>query len=663
MTHPWLQRIADAEAFALLCRDDRVELRVGTPLDALPEPLAGEVMAALPYRTIAERGLACVDDGAPLLAFAVTWVDSLPVEEALAFLPAAAPDLTEGGFDLDDGEYAKIVRQVVAEDIGGGTGSNFVIRRTWRARIADFTRWGAAAVFRGLLRAERGAYWTFLLHSRGRTLLGATPESQARLDSGIAAMNPISGTYRYPPGGPTARGLRAFLADRKETEELFMVADEELKTMARICDGGGRLRGPWLRPMSRLAHTEYIIDGPTALGPAAVLRATLPAPTVTGSPLAAACRVIAEREGTGRGYYGGAVALLAPGSLDSALTIRTAEIAPDGAVTIAVGATLVRHGDPAAEAAETRAKAAALVAAFKGENAATVLPKLPRVDRALRRRNAGLSPFWLGRPVRLKPLAGRVLIIDNEDDFTAMLARLIEVLGLRVDLGTKLRDGYDAVVLGPGPGDPRDRSDPRIDRLHEIARRLLAERTPTLAVCLGHQVLADELGLPIRRLTRPAQGEPRRIPGFGQVGFYNTFVAVCGPAEGVPNHRMNAIHVTTVRDGVREPIGILRDAATGAVHAMRIGRARSIQFHVESVLTEHGPAILRRLLAEILVAPTAGPGAGRYRTDGGCRPGSSGSPERLFKWIFTERENQHEPNTVFQPHSGKTSDNASDHQG
>jgi phenazine biosynthesis protein phzE len=648
MTHPWLHRIAEAGAYALLCRDDRVELRTGVALDRIPERIESEVMAALPYRMIAERGLACVDDGAPLLAFAVTGTDSLPVPEALALLPRDEARLV-GGFDVSDADYEEIVRRVVAEDIGGGTGSNFVIRRDYRAHVSGFS---PLAAFGRLLRAERGAYWTFLLHCRGRTLLGATPESQARLDSGIAAMNPISGTYRYPPGGPTARGLRRFLADRKETEELFMVADEELKTMARICDGGGRLRGPWLRPMSRLAHTEYIIDGPTRLGPAEVLRATLPAPTVTGSPLAAACRTIAAREGTGRGYYGGAVALLGPGSLDSALTIRTAHIEPDGSVVIGVGATLVRHSEPAAEAAETRAKAAALVAALGGEQAATVPPKLPALERALRRRNAGLSPFWLGRPVRLRPLSGRVLIIDNEDDFTAMLARLTEALGLRVDVRSQLRDGYDAVVLGPGPGDPRDRGDPRIDRLHEIARRLLAERTPTLAVCLGHQVLADVLGLTIRRLARPAQGEPRHVPGFGRVGFYNTFTAVCDTVRRPPGHRMNPIRtlpassmtsLTTVGDGVREPIGVLRDAHTGAVHAMRTGRARSIQFHVESVLTEHGPAILRRLLAEILVAPPGGPGPAQYRVDGGCRPGSSGSPERLFKSIFAAQENHRRP--------------------
>ena len=76
-------------------------------------------------------------------------------------------------------------------------------------------------------------------------------------------MNPISGTYRYPPAGPDLPGVMEFLADRKETDELYMVVDEELKMMARICAEGGRVVGPYLKEMARLAHTEYFIEGHT----------------------------------------------------------------------------------------------------------------------------------------------------------------------------------------------------------------------------------------------------------------------------------------------------------------------------------------------------------------------------------------------------------------
>ncbi|WP_238015663.1 anthranilate synthase family protein [Dactylosporangium sp. AC04546] len=608
-------------AFALLCRGrgDRLEILTGPPVAAASVaalPTADRpVFAAVPYRQITERGMPCADDGAPLLAFSVERHTSLPLAAALSWLPSDPAALGAGRFDLDDDAYAALVRAVVAGEIGRGTGSNFVLRRTFRASLGPDPARAALALFRRLLVSERGAYWTFLVHCEGRTLVGASPECQAGLRAGVATMNPISGTYRYPPGGPTAAGLRAFLADRKESDELFMVVDEELKTMARICDGGGRVRGPWLRPMSRLAHTEYRIEGPTRLDPRAVLLETLPAPTVAGSPLAAACRVIADHEPDGRGYYGGAVALIGRDWLDSALLIRTAEISADGSVRVSAGATLVRHSDPAAEAAETRAKAAALVDPPPSVRywKAPAGPADEGMGTMLAARNEGLSRFWRGLSSTWpdERLAGaRILVVDAEDDFTAMLARLLEALGtvVRVErYDTAKPDDHDAVVLGPGPGDPGDAGDPRIARLRELARERLTTGAPLLAVCLGHQVVAAELGLAVRRLPRPEQGVQRVVAPYGRVGFYNTFTAV-SPADVL----------TSPLTG--RSVRVTRDPATGVVHALAAPGVRSMQFHVESVLTEHGPAILRRMLAGVL-APDA-PG-GRPN---GCSPRSSTSP-------------------------------------
>src|SRR5580704_3811295 len=110
-----------------------------------------------------------------------------------------------------------------------------------------------------------------------------------------------------------------------------MVVDEELKMMAKVCDRGGQVEGPQIREMARLAHTEYFIRGRTRLGGAQILRETMFAPTVTGSPLENACRVVARYEPTGRGYYGGVVALFSQGqdggpTMDSGIMIRTADI-------------------------------------------------------------------------------------------------------------------------------------------------------------------------------------------------------------------------------------------------------------------------------------------------------------------------------------------------
>lgn len=600
----------DVSAFAVIRRGSDVEVLTGTAsvvprLADLPLPAPGEpgVLAIVPYRQITERGLDAVDDGEPLVALTVETTATGPV----ALLPEAVASVN-GDFDRSDDEYADAVRRVVAECVGRGIGSNFVLRRTFRAEIPGWSRRVALGVLRRLLRDEHGAYWTFMVHWNGRTLIGATPERQVRYADGRVTMSPISGTYRHSANGPDEPELLAFLDDHKETEELFMVVDEELKMMARICDRPPRLRGPWLRPMSRVTHTEYAVEGPASRDARDVLGRTLPAPTVTGSPLAAACEVVTRYESGGRGYYGGALAWFGWRDgrrvLDSALLIRTADVRADGALTLGVGATIVRRSDPAAEAAETRAKAQALLTAF-GPATEQPTPTAPpdgiEVRAALERRNAGLSQFWLGfesrRAARPRP-AERLVLVDAGDDFTAMLASVARSLG--VDVATRPADTpvdvileglapHDPVLIGPGPGNPLDVGVPRIARLHAITRSLLDSRRPLLAVCLGHQVLCHTLGLPIRLLSTPAQGFRRRVDWHGDpewLGFYNTFTAV---------HHSDRWRCTATG----EPVRLLRDAGTGAVHALAKPRVRSVQFHVESVLTEHGPAIMERLLRAV----------------------------------------------------------------
>src|SRR6185437_15908201 len=125
--------------------------------------------------------------------------------------------------------------------------------------------------------------------------------------------------------------------------------------------------GPFLKEMARLAHSEYLIEGRSSLDVREVLRETMPAPTVTGSPVQNACRVIARWESAGRGYYDGVLALIGTDAagertVDSSILIRTADIDAAGKLRIGVGATLVRLSDPRSEVAETRAKAAGLLA-------------------------------------------------------------------------------------------------------------------------------------------------------------------------------------------------------------------------------------------------------------------------------------------------------------
>jgi 2-amino-4-deoxychorismate synthase len=621
--HPdLLDRVLALEpaAFAIMHRPesgapDAVDVLVGAvtrpasladiPLASLAGPAAGpahEMLVVVPYRQIAERGFAAAEDGAKLLAMPITEQDTVPVAEVLARIPDVPTKLVGSHFDASDAEYAETVRRIIADEIGTGEGANFVIKRSFLADISDYSPRSALSFFRRLLEHEQGAYWSFIIHTGPRTLIGATPERHITLSAGTAVMNPISGTYRYPPTGPTLTGVTEFLADRKETDELYMVLDEELKMMARICDFGGRVVGPYLKEMEWLAHTEYFIEGSTSRDVREILRETMFAPTVTGSPLESAARVIARYEPEGRGYYSGIAALIGRDAngereLDSAILIRTADIDPGGRVRIAVGGTLVRHSDPASEVEETRAKAAGLLSALD-ENASQGFEEDPAVRAALERRNIGIADFWLQGGEAPGPaesgLAGvTVLVVDAEDTFTAMLGHQLRALGLEVTIcrfdEPYAIDGYDLVLLGPGPGDPRAASDPKIARLRSAVDVLLAAHQPFIAVCLSHQVLSLRLGLELSRLTVPNQGVQQEIELFGaveRVGYYNTFAA-------------RSTEEKQQVDGVGM-VEVSRDSGTREVHALRGPSFASMQFHAESVLTVDGPRIIAQTIAEVL---------------------------------------------------------------
>jgi phenazine biosynthesis protein phzE len=287
---------------------------------------------------------------------------------------------------------------------------------------------------------------------------------------------------------------------------------------------------------------------------------------------------------------------------DAPILIRTADVDLDGNVKVTAGATLVRDSDPAYETKETWAKASGILSAFGLVDAA---PE-PQADVdaftleedvliALGSRNQRLSQFWLtdqsGTPPVPSLVGKRVVVLDGEDDFVNMLSHVFGVLGMTTDIVRHdaytdgSLDGYDLVVVGPGPGDPRETDHPKIAVVDAVVRGLLEERRPFLAVCLGHQVLSRQLGLDIAFKDIVFQGTQSRLTVLDRpetVGFYNTFVARAPEAGGLP-------------DGVT----VEADDA-GDIHLLAGPHYRGVQFHAESILTQNGYVILKDLVTQLL---------------------------------------------------------------
>jgi 2-amino-4-deoxychorismate synthase len=603
-----------------------VPLEQGLPQDGR----TADRLLAIPYRQITERGFEAHDDGTPLVVVDIAYEQRLPLADTLAAIHDRGLEFRDrGGFESGDEEYAKLVEAIIRDEIGQGEGANLVIGRHYRAELADWGADKALTVFKRLCERERGTYWTFCFFTGDRYLVGASPERHVSVQGGFGTisdvrMNPISGTFRLAGHDDPAErkaALLDFLADEKEIYELFMVVDEELKMMCDICHEGGQVLGPFLKPMTHLVHTEYLLAGRTRRDVREVLRDTMYAATVTGSPVQNACRLIKQYETEGRGYYGAALALIGRDregrtTCDSPIVIRTADVDLAGRLEVTAGATLVRDSDPGSEVAETHAKAGGILSAFGLVDPLAApaygvddLARDEDVLIALNSRNQRLSTFWLtdqaGAPPDLRLAGKHVAILDGEDDFVNMLRHVLGVAGMssavvpHAGYADGDLDDADLVIVGPGPGDPRDGGDPKIATFRRAVDRLLAREQPFLAVCLGHQVLCDRLGIPLAYKDIVFQGTQAEVEIDGRperVGFYNTFVGRVGPGSTDGPGSSDGPGST---DGGRA-FTVESDRESGDVHLVRGPHYRGVQFHAESILTEHGSHLVHRLAGELL---------------------------------------------------------------
>ncbi|PHQ53455.1 anthranilate synthase component I [Streptomyces cinnamoneus] len=199
-------------------------------------------------------------------------------------------------------------------------------------------------------------------------VVGSSPEALVKVEDGRAMVHPIAGTR---PRGATpqadAQLAEELLADPKERAEHLMLVDLGRNDLGRVCEPGS-VEVVDFMSVERYSHVMHIVStvtGRLAPGRTAfdVLTACFPAGTLSGAPKPRAMQIIEELEPARRGLYGGCVGYLDfAGDSDTAIAIRTA-VLRDGTAYVQAGAGVVADSDPAAEDAECRNKAAAVLRA------------------------------------------------------------------------------------------------------------------------------------------------------------------------------------------------------------------------------------------------------------------------------------------------------------
>ncbi|HEU4570668.1 MAG TPA: aminodeoxychorismate/anthranilate synthase component II [Gemmatimonadales bacterium] len=186
----------------------------------------------------------------------------------------------------------------------------------------------------------------------------------------------------------------------------------------------------------------------------------------------------------------------------------------------------------------------------------------------------------------------RVLLLDNRDSFVWNLARYVRELGayarvVRSDAVTVAEvaaSGADRIIVSPGPCTPAEAG------VSVEVIRALGARLPILGVCLGHQAIGAAYGARVVRAARPVHGKTSAITHDGT-----------GVLAGLPSpFRATRYHSLVVeRATLPETLVVQGVSEEGAIMALRHRDlpVHGVQFHPESVLTEHGHRLLRNFLA------------------------------------------------------------------
>jgi anthranilate synthase component 1 len=227
----------------------------------------------------------------------------------------------------------------------------------------------AFSIYRGL-RAINPSPYMYFLDFEEFQIAGASPEPLVKVNGRRVEARPIAGTYpRGASEDEDRRNAEALLADPKERAEHVMLVDLGRNDLGRVCEYG-TVAVDELMVVETYSHVLHIVsqvsgtlrEGMSAMD---VLRATLPAGTLSGAPKVRAMQIIDELEPHKRCSYGGAIGYLGfDGDLDTAIHIRTV-VVKDGVAHVQAGGGTVADAKPDYEYRESVNKATAVFRAVE----------------------------------------------------------------------------------------------------------------------------------------------------------------------------------------------------------------------------------------------------------------------------------------------------------
>jgi anthranilate synthase component 1 len=227
-------------------------------------------------------------------------------------------------------------------------------------------------VYRVLRQVNPSPYMYFVREPE-LCIVGSSPEPMVQLSNGKVTSRPIAGTRKRGRDDEHDRRLAGELKENpKEVAEHIMLVDLARNDVGRVASFGS-VHVDELMTLERYSHVMHLTsqvsgDLKPGLGPIDVIRATMPAGTVSGAPKVRAMEIIDDLEPVKRGPYAGIVGYVDfSGNLDAAIAIRTMFIRPDGnggwIASLQAGAGIVADSVPEDEDLECHNKAAALLAA------------------------------------------------------------------------------------------------------------------------------------------------------------------------------------------------------------------------------------------------------------------------------------------------------------